>query len=102
MSGITPKSPEAVLGSEGGKSWKQEYIRGAGVSRLELLRLKLVLALAPIAFLLIFLTPSQVFSQLAERTLSGKETRESGSPIRTAHLSIRNTPPGNTLSPPAK
>src|SRR5260370_9036462 len=102
MSGITPKSPEAVLGSEGGRSWKQEYIRGAGVSRRELLRLKLVLALGPIAFLLIFLTPSQVFSQLAERTLSGKVTSESGSRIRSAHLSIRNTGTGSSVSATGK
>ncbi len=102
MFGITPKSPGDRRGSDAGKSWKQEYICWAGVSRLELLRPKLVLALAPIAFLLIFLRPSQVFSQVAERTLSGKVTSESGSRIRSAHLSIRNSDTGSSVSATGK
>src|SRR5713101_672310 len=102
MSGITPKSPGALRGSDAGKSWKREYIRGARLSHLELFRLKLALALAPIAFLLIFLTPFRAFSQMAAKTLSGKVTSESGSRIPNAHLSILNTDNGSSASATGK
>ena len=98
MSGIMPKSPGGLPGSDAGKNYQQEYIRGACLPHPELFRAKLVLALAPIAFLLIFLTPLRVFSQVAARTLSGKVTSESGSGIPSAHLSIRNTYNGSSVS----
>jgi hypothetical protein len=58
---------------------------------------KLVLFLAPIAFLHSLLVPIPVFSQVAARTLSGIVTGESGSRIPNPHLSIR-TGNGDTVS----
>src|SRR5207245_11683491 len=91
MSGITPESVEGQRGWGAGKIWKEEYIRRARLYHLELSKPKLVHALAPIAFLLIFVAPSLVFSQVAARTLSGKVTSESGSGIPNTHLSVLNT-----------
>src|SRR5437870_4351080 len=98
MSGITPKSVEGQRGWGAGKIWKEEYIRRARLYHLELSKPKLVHALAPIAFLLIFVAPSLVFSQVAARTLSGKVTSESGSGIPNTHLSVLNTDNGSSLS----
>ncbi len=102
MYGITPKSPGDLRGPDAGKSWKQEYIRDVCLSHLELFRLRLVLALAPIAFLLIFLTPFPVLSQVAARTISGKVTSETGSRISNTHLSILNTDNGRSVSATGK
>jgi len=102
MSGIMPKSPGDLRGSDAGKNYQQEYIRGACLPHPELFRVRPVLALAPITFLLIFLTPFRVFSQVAARTLSGKVTSESGSGIPSAHLSILNRDNGSSASATGK
>ncbi len=97
MSGIMPKSPGDLRGSDAWESWKEEYKRGVCPSHPELFRQKLVFALTPIAFLLIFLTPFRVFSQASARTISGKVTSKSGSRVPSAHLSIRNTDNGSSV-----
>jgi hypothetical protein len=98
MSGIGPKSPNGLLSYEAGKSWKQKAIRGASLPHRGLFGVKLVLFLAPIAFLQSLLAPIPVFSQVAARTLSGIVTGRSGSRIPNPHLSIRNTGNGDTVS----
>ena len=94
----TPKSPEGVLGSEAAKKWKGKATRGACLSHFGLLCVKLVLLLAPTAFLQTLLLPISVFSQAAMRTLSGVVTSDSGFGISKAHLSIRNTGNGNIVA----
>jgi len=98
MSGIGPKSPNGLLSYEAGKSWKQKAFRGARLPHRGLFWVKLVLFLAPIAFLQSLLAPIPVFSQVAARTLSGIVTGRSGSRIPNPHLSIRNTGNGDTVS----
>src|SRR6266851_3994705 len=102
MSGISPKSPDGLSDSDVGRIWNEEYIRRTWLSHLELFRLETILALLPIAFLLIFLTPSLVFSQMAARTLSGKVASEAGSCIPNAHLSVLNTDNGSSVSATGK
>jgi len=102
MSGISPKSPDGLSDSDVGRIWNEEYIRRTWLSHLELFRLETILALLPIAFLLIFLTPSLVFSQMAARTLSGKVASEAGSRIPNAHLSVLNTDNGSSVSATGK
>ena len=98
MSGTGPKSPNGLLSYEAGKSWKQKAIREARLPHRGLFGVKLVLFLAPIAFLQSLLAPIPVFSQVAARTLSGIVTGRSGSRIPNPHLSIRNTGNGDTVS----
>jgi hypothetical protein len=98
MSGIGPKSPNGLLSYEAGKSRKQKAIREARLPHRGLFGVKLVLFLAPIAFLQSLLAPIPVFSQVAARTLSGIVTGRSGSRIPNPHLSIRNTGNGDTVS----
>ena len=100
MSGITPKSHDSQGGSDAGRIRKEEFICRERLSHLVLFRL--VLALTPVAFVLIFLMPFPVFSQVAARALSGKITSESGSRIPSVHLSIRNTDNGSSVSATGK
>jgi len=97
MHGTTINAPVGVHGSEAGKGWKHRDIRGARPSHLDLVRKKLVLFLASIAFLITLLVPFLVFSQVPAGTLSGIVTSESGSRIPNAHFSIRNTGNGKTV-----
>jgi len=98
MSGIGPKSSGDLRGSKAGESRKRKYIRRACPSHFELFRQKIVLVLAPVAFFLIFLAPSPVFSQTVARTLSGRVRSDSGVRVPNAHLSILNTGNGNTAT----
>ncbi len=102
MSGITAQTSGGIVGCEAGKSWMHREIRGARPSDLDSLSGKLILYLASIAFLLTLLAPFVVFSQMAARTLSGTVTSVSGSRIPNAHLSIRNTGSGETVSATGK
>jgi len=102
MLGATIHTPASVRGSEAGKSWKHTEIRGARPPYLDSAGKKLVLFLASIAFLLTPLVPIPVFSQVASGTLSGTVTSETGSRIPNAHLSIRNTGNGKTVSTKGK
>src|SRR5882672_4868467 len=98
MSGIGPKSSGDLRGSQAGKSRRRRYFRRACLSHFELFRQKVVLVLGPIAFFLIFLSLSPVFSQTVARTLSGKVRSDSGVRVPNAHLSIRNIGNGNTAT----
>src|SRR5258708_35043141 len=98
MSGITAQTSGGILGCEAGTSWVHSEVRGARPSDLDSLSGKLILYPASIAFLLTLLAPFLGFSQVAARTLSGTVTSESGSRIPNAHLSIRNTGSGETVS----
>src|SRR5437867_7040092 len=98
----TPKSSEAVLGSEARKRREQEAVHEPPLLQLGLLRPKLILFLAPIVFVLTFLPPPRVCSQAAARILSGKVTNESGSRIPNVHLSIINKDNGSAVSATGK
>src|SRR5260370_17961129 len=102
MSGITAQTSGGILGCEAGKGWMHSEVRGARPSDLDSLSGKLILYLASIAFLLTLLAPFVVFSQMAARTLSGTVTSVSGSRVLNAHLSIRNTGSGETVSATGK
>src|SRR6267143_570918 len=97
MSDTAINAPAGIRGSEAGKGCKRSDIRRSRPSHLDLVRKKLVLFLASIAFLLTLLVPFPVFSQVAAGTLSGTVTSKSGSRISNAHLSIRNTGNGKTV-----
>src|SRR6266852_2172204 len=98
MSGMTANSPGGLLGSVAREGLKHRNNRGARPSQLDLVREKLVLLSASIAFLLSLLVPFLVFSQVTARNLSGIITSESGSRIPSAHLSVRNTANNETIS----
>src|SRR5260370_31723260 len=102
MSGITAQTSGGILGGEAGKSWMRSEVRRVRSSDLDLLSGKLILYLASIALLLTLLAPFVVFSQMAARTLSGTVTSVSGSRVLNAHLSIRNTGSGETVSATGK
>src|SRR5260370_8933664 len=102
MSGITAQTSGGILGCEAGKGWMARGVGGARTSDLDLLSGKLSLYLVAIAFLLTLLAPFVVFSQMAARTLSGTVTSVSGSRVLNAHLSIRNTGSGETVSATGK
>src|SRR6266852_3501239 len=98
MSGMTANSPGGLHGSVAREGLKHRNNRGARPSQLDLVREKLVLLPASIAFLLSLLVPFLVFSQVTARNLSGIITSESGSRIPSAHLSVRNTANNETIS----
>jgi len=98
MSGMTANAPGGLHGSEAREGLKHRNNRGARPSQLDLVRGKLVLLPASIAFLLSLLVPFLVFSQVTARNLSGIVTSESGSRIPSAHLSVRNTANNDTIS----
>src|SRR5712664_2953377 len=102
MSGITAQTSGGILGCEAGKSWVHSEVRGGRPAHRDLISGKLILYPALIAFLLTLTVPFPVFSQVAARTLSGTVTSVSGSRIPNAHLSIRNTGSGETVSATGK
>src|SRR5258708_16398722 len=102
MSGITAQTSGGILGCEAGKGWMHSEVRRGRPAHRDLISGKLILYPALIAFLLTLTVPFPVFSQVAARTLSGTVTSVSGSRIPNAHLSIRNTGSGETVSATGK